>query len=406
MESENRVNTDETTGSWRERAELAGAVIRSNDRWRTVRTLTHNGVRTALPDGRVVVQFASNDYFGLSAHPAVIDASIDATKRWGTGAGASRLVVGSRPIHDELESALADWKATDAALLFPTGYAANLGVLCAIARLGIADHGSIGFVSDELNHASLIDGVRLTKASLSIYPHADVEAAAEEIAANAEAGRRSVIVTDSVFSMDGDVAPLLDLARLAAATGSLLVVDDAHAVLPGHGADVLQLADHGAEVLVVGTLSKSLGSLGGFVAGSGPIVDWCRNTARPFIFSTATPPAVAAAALAALGVLRGPEGSELIDRLRANIDVLVPDHRSGVIPVILGAEEEALRVSAALLERGLLVPAIRPPTVAAGSSRLRIAVSAAHTSEDLTRLVDALSELTRGLVDPPFGAPS
>lgn len=378
-------------GGWSESARRAADGLRSLDRWRVVRSLAGGGVSTTTPDGRSVVQFASNDYLGLSQHPDVRAAAASATAELGTGSGASRVVVGSRPVHDELESQLAAWKHTDAALLFATGYAANVGVLTSLARLGTTDGAPLAIVSDELNHASIIDGSRLARVPVSVFPHADVDAAAAAIDAHGRDGRRSVVVTDSVFSMDGDVAPLRDLAAMTAVSGALLVVDDAHAVFPGEGADVLAGSD--AEVLVVGTLSKALGSLGGFVAGPTPLVDWLRNTARSFIFSTASPPAVIAAAAEALRIMRSPEGDALVAALRANVDRLLPGHPSAVVPIVLGEEARALGVSAALLEDGLLVPAIRPPTVAVGTSRLRVALSAAHSPADVDRLVDALTRL-------------
>ncbi|MFN8051868.1 MAG: aminotransferase class I/II-fold pyridoxal phosphate-dependent enzyme [Acidimicrobiales bacterium] len=251
-------------------------------------------------------------------------------------------------------------------------------------------------MSDELNHASIIDGSRLARVPVSVYPHNDHEAAAAAVASHARDGRRGVIVTDSVFSMDGDVAPLVSLAEVAASTGALLVVDDAHAVFAGAGADVLAAdtsVGAAADVLVVGTLSKTLGSLGGFVAGPAPLVEWCRNTSRSFIFSTAPTPAAAAAALAALGVLRSEDGAALISSLRANVDRFDATHPSAVVPLVLGEERRALDVSAALLDAGLLVPAIRPPTVAPGASRLRIALSAEHTAADVGLLLDALASL-------------
>jgi len=381
----------EVERSWSSSAAAAGAAVRAEAQWREIRSLSGGSPWTRLPDGRSVVQFASNDYLGLSRHPAVVAASVAAATESGTGSGASRLVVGSRPVHDELESALAVWKHAETALLFSSGYAANVGVLTSLARLGDRTGHPVAIVSDELNHASIIDGARLARVPVGVFPHAEVDAAAAAVARHRDDGRRSVIVTDSVFSMDGDVAPLIALADLAAATGSLLVVDDAHAVFAGDGVDVL--ADHEAEVLTVGTLSKTLGSLGGFVAGPVALVDWFRNTARSFIFSTATPPSVAAAALAALSIVQSSEGAALVGRLRANVDRLVPGHPSAVVPVVLGDERRALDVSAGLLDVGLLVPAIRPPTVAPGASRLRIAVSAAHSTDDVVRLVDALRSL-------------
>jgi len=393
MESELTSTTGPQGRSWAEAASSAGASIRAADQWREIRSLGRNGVQTTLPSGREVLQFASNDYLGLSAHPAVIAAAVVATEVLGTGSGASRLVVGSRPVHDELEAALAAWKHAEAALLFSSGYGANVGVLGALARLGVATGHPIGIVSDELNHASIIDGTRVARVPIAVYPHNDVAAAALAVEEHRREGRRSVIVTDSVFSMDGDVAPLTALAALAGDTGSLFVVDDAHSVFAGTSPYGSVVADTGAEIVVVGTLSKTLGSIGGFIAGPRPLIEWCRNTARPFIFSTAMPPAAAAAALAALAVVRSDEGDALVGALRRNVDRFDPAHRSAVIPVVLGDSAHAVEVSAALLERGLLVPAIRPPTVAPGTARLRIALSAAHTGGDIAALLAALADL-------------
>ncbi|MGH9149072.1 MAG: aminotransferase class I/II-fold pyridoxal phosphate-dependent enzyme, partial [Acidimicrobiales bacterium] len=234
------------------------------------------------------VPFGSNDYLGLTRHPVVQAAAHAAIDRWGTGAGAARLMAGSRPVHRELEDALAAWKGTERALLFPTGYAANLGVLGVVGGPGVT------IVSDELNHASIIDGCRLARARVAVYRHADAGHAAALVAA----ADRAVVVTESVFSMDGDVAPVAELARVCAARGALLVLDEAHAVL-GPTPAVLD----GVEILRVGTLSKMLAALGGFVAGPAPLVELMVNRARPFIFTTAPTPADAAAALAALGIV-------------------------------------------------------------------------------------------------------
>jgi 8-amino-7-oxononanoate synthase len=367
--------------AWESRIADRLRTIEGLGRWRTIRTLD-DGPTTAIvvATGEQVVSFASNDYLGLTHHPAVVLAAREALDRYGTGSGAARLIVGSRPPHDELEAALADWTEREAALLFPTGYQANLGVLGALASA--ADRPLI--LSDELNHASIIDGARLARAEVEVYRHADVDDLGARLAAAGD--RPAVVVTDSVFSMDGDVAPVEELADVCLAHGALLVVDEAHAVLgppPPPG-------DH---VVVVGTLSKTLGSLGGFVAAPRPVVDLCRNTARSFIFTTATPPAVAAAAHAALEVLRSPEGDELRDHLRYLVDLVRPGHPSPIVPVLLGDESRAVEVSDRLLAHGLLVPAIRPPTVAPGSCRLRIALSAAHTEEMVQRLVDVCGEL-------------
>jgi 8-amino-7-oxononanoate synthase len=367
-------------GGWRAAIERCNAEVRARGRWRRIRPLASGAAETHIAaTGQAVVSFASNDYLGLSQHPAPAAAAVEAIRRFGTGTGASRLVVGARPIHDELERELAAWKGMEAALLFPTGYAANVGLLAALGRVG-----DVVIASDALNHASIIDGARLARARVAVYEHGDLGRLAEILAASG----RAVVVTDTVFSMDGDLADVEALADLCAAHGALLVLDEAHAVL---GPATPQRP--GLECLVVGTLSKTLGALGGFVAGPRTFVDWLVNTARTFIFTTATTPADAAAALAALRIVRSEEGAALAARLRANVARLRPGHSSPIVPIVLGEEARAVAASEALLARGLLVPAIRPPTVPPGSSRLRVALSAAHTPEQVDALAAALAEL-------------
>jgi 8-amino-7-oxononanoate synthase len=335
-------------------------------------------------DGAPVVSFASNDYLGLAAHPDVAAAAHAALDRWGTGTGASRLVVGARPIHDDLERELAEWKGTEAAVVLPTGYMANLAVLATLASSP-----DVLVVSDELNHASIVDGCRLSRGRVAVSRHADVDHVASLLADHTGP---AVVVTDGVFSMDGDEAPLDALVALCGRRGALLVVDEAHAVL-GPRLDVAEAERLGAEVVLVGTLSKALGSLGGFVAASQGVRDLLVNAGRPFIFTTAGTPADTAAALAALRIVRGPEGERLAERLRGHIDAVAPGHPSPIVPILLGAEAAAMAAAASLLELGLLVPAIRPPTVAPGTSRLRVALSAAHTDGQVERLVKALADL-------------
>lgn len=365
-------------GDWATWVEDQLEALRAEGRWRFHRRLDAKGPAGTL-EGRGVTTFASNDYLGLSAHPAVIAAAQEAAERWGTGATASRLVVGNRPVHDELEAAIADWKGTDAALVFPTGYQANAGALATLAGRGAT------VLSDELNHASIIDGLRLGKAVVRIYRHADVD---HVRALLAEVPGRSIVVTDAVFSMDGDVAPVAALADACRRVGALLVLDEAHSVL----GPVLE-APSGAEVLRVGTLSKALGSLGGFVAGPTGYVELLVNRARSHIFTTGLSPLDAAAALAALAIVRSAEGDARVRHLRALVDRVRCGHPSPILPVIVGDEATALAAAEALLERGLLVPAIRPPTVPVGTSRLRVTLSAAHTLEQVDDLLRALAEL-------------
>ncbi len=318
------------------------------------------------------MSFASNDYLGLTAHPAVIDAAIDAIRRWGAGSGASRLVVGSRPVHEELEDEVAAWKRTDRAILFPTGYAANLGVVTALARAAARPGGERPLVvSDALNHASIIDACRLAAADVAIYDHLDIPAATSLLREAAAHHQPSLLVSDTVFSMDGDAAPVGDLVEAAERTGALLVLDEAHAVLGPEPCDLdAAMPSH---VVRVTTLSKTLGSLGGLVAGSQAVVDLLVNTARPYIFTTAPSPADTAAGLAALRIVRSDEGAQLVSVLRSHINRLAPpDHPSPIVPIVVGSDRAALEASEELTRRGLLVPAIRPPTVAEGTARLRV----------------------------------
>jgi 8-amino-7-oxononanoate synthase len=367
-----------TPGGWADRVAARNRAIAEAGQWRTLRTLDGRGPAFTLDDGRGIVSFASNDYLGLSQHPTVVTAATSAVERWGTGSGSARLIVGSRPAHRDLEAELADWKHTEAALLFPTGFAANLGVLTTFATADVL------VVSDELNHASIIDGCRLARGRVEIARHRDV--AHVDALLTAHRGP-SIVVTDTVFSMDGDEAPLVELLEVCARHGSLVMVDEAHAVL---GPEVPEYP----HILRVGTLSKTLGSLGGFVAGPRAYIDLLVNAARPFIFTTAPTPADTAAALAAVRVLRSSEGDALVARLRAHVERVAPGHPSPIVPILLGDEQRALDASTQLLdEHGLLVPAIRPPTVAPGTSRLRIALSAAHTDDDVDRLAKALVDL-------------
>jgi 8-amino-7-oxononanoate synthase len=383
----------DAAGGWPAWIEDGCAAVEAAGRWRAPRPFAADGHVGDLHDHEGVlaapgvVSFASNDYLGLSCHPAVVAAAHEALDRWGAGSGASRLVTGSRPVHHDLEAALAEWKGAERAVVLPTGFAANLSVLSVLAGPGVV------VCSDELNHASIIDGCRLARADVRIYPHRDLDALDAALAA---APGRAVVVTDTVFSMDGDAADLEAVVALAGRHGALLVLDEAHAVL---GPELTVGDDRdGPVILRVGTLSKTLGALGGFVAGPRRAIELLVNRARPYIFTTAPTPADAAAGLAALGVVRSAEGAALRDRLadlvaRVAGAVGLADHPSPIVPVVLGDEARALEASAALLSEGLWVPAIRPPTVAPGTSRLRITLSATHTDAQVDRLVAALDGL-------------
>jgi 8-amino-7-oxononanoate synthase len=325
------------------------------------------------------VSFASNDYLGLAAHPALRAAAAEAADRYGTGAGSSRLIVGDRPVHHDLERAVAEWRGAAAGLVFPSGYQANVALLTTLAAAP-----ATRIVSDALNHASIIDGARLSKAEVCVYRHGDVEHAAALVRS---APGPVMVVSDSVFSMDGDVAPTEALSQLCQETGALLVLDDAHSVF------TLPPVDPEAACLRVGTLSKALGSQGGFITGRRDYVDLLVNRGRSFIFTTGLSPMAAAAGLAAVELVRSHEGERLAERLRRHIHRLRPGHPSPILPVVVGSERKALDAADALLDAGLLVPAIRPPTVPDGTSRLRISLSAAHSDDDVTGLARALDTL-------------
>lgn len=346
--------------------------------------------------GRRVLLFSGNDYLGLSHHPEVRRAAAEAAEKWGLGPRGSALVCGYSPWHEELEQKLAEHEQTETALLFPTGYAANIGVLTAVSSPQTA------IFSDELNHASIVDGCRLSGATTHIYHHRDVDHLEQLLTAST--ATRKVIVTDSVFSMDGNEAPLRDLAELRDRHDTLLVVDEAHATLVygnngGGLAEAVGVVEH-IDVRV-GTLSKAFGALGGFVATSRRFRDLLVNTARSYVYSTALPIPVVAAALKALELAT--ESPNLRDRLWKNAEQMATglNHETcgPIVPIILGAERAAVKTAETLLDLGFHVVPIRPPTVPPGTSRLRIALSAQHTEADISGL---LSALTRSVlsVDP------
>lgn len=343
--------------------------------------------------GRRVVNLASNNYLGLANHPKVVEAAASALRSEGLGAGAARLICGNHRVFETLEARLAAFKGAEAALLFGSGYQANLGLIQALAPEGTVH-------CDRLDHASLIDGARLAGASLRVYPHRDTAALSQHLE---RYPGPHLIATDSVFSMDGDTAPLAELARLARRHGAWLLVDDAHGTgVLGDGRGAVRAAGLTADDVPVqmGTLGKALGGYGAFVAGSRDLVDYLINTARSFIFTTAMPPAVAAGVLAALDVVESAEGTDLRARLGKNrarladglaaLGFPVPQDPTPILPVIVGSADRALSLSRALLKRGILAPAVRPPTVPEGTSRLRLTVMATHTPEHLDRALDAL----------------
>jgi 8-amino-7-oxononanoate synthase len=356
----------------------------------------------ATVDGRVLTAFCSNDYLGLANEPALAAALAEGAARWGAGAGASHLVSGHYDVHDELESALARFVGCERALYFSTGYMANSGILPALAGRGDA------IFADRLNHASLVDGMLLSRACIHRYPHTDTSAL--ERLLGASTARRKLIVTDSVFSMDGDVAPLAELLDLAVRHDAWLVVDDAHGfgVLgpQGRGAVAESHLDAHPEawrIVLVGTLGKAAGVSGAFVAGHADVVEWLLQKTRTYIYTTGAPPALAHALLESLRLIE--TGDARRQRLRALIDTfhaharlqrwrLMPS-RTAIQPVLIGDNAETLSVARALLEAGLWVPAIRPPTVPADTARLRVSLTAAHDEADVIRLAHTLMRLEK-----------
>ena len=343
-------------------------------------------------DGQPVILLGSNNYLGLSVHPIVTDAAAAAAREYGTGASASRLMSGNCYLYTELETKIAKAKGTEASLVFGSGYLANIGTIPVLAGDGDL------ILSDALNHASIIDGCRLSHATKQIYRHCDVEHL-ESLLAQSTRFRHRLIVTDGVFSMDGDIAPLPEICALAERYDATVMVDDAHSfgVLGKTGGGTIEhfgLENRG--VIQMGTLSKAVGGLGGYVAGSAVLIDFLINRARSFIFTTGLPPATLAGAAAAIDVIRSTP--ELRQRLSSNVLLLknallerefqLLPSETQILPLFLGSAEVASRFAEALLSHGVYAPAIRPPTVPEGTSRLRISVIASHTTEDLETAVE------------------
>jgi 8-amino-7-oxononanoate synthase len=352
-------------------------------------------VDEVLPGGKVrlagqdLLNLSSNDYLGLAQDPRIINAAQEAAAKWGTGAGASRLVVGHLALHEAVEARLADFKGTEAAVIFPTGYMANVGTISALMGPGDV------IFSDRLNHASIYDGIKMSGAALQRFPHRDLNRL-EQLLQQAAGARRRLIVTDSVFSVDGDLAPLSDLVAIKARYEAWLMVDEAHAtgVLGARGAGLAEAFGVAGEVdIQMGTFSKALGSQGGYVAGKRGLVDYLHNRARPFIYSTALAPPVLGAIDKGLEiVVQEPERRLYLAResevwrkglLAAGLDLLGSETQ--IIPVLLGENDRTLKFAEVLKDQGLMVVALRPPTVPPGRARVRFSLSAAHSREDLMR---------------------
>ena len=349
-------------------------------------------------DGKQVINLASNNYLGLADHPKLIEAQVAAAKEYGAGSGAVRTISGTMSIHMELERRIAQFKHTEACVVFQSGFAANAGTVSAI--LGPDDH----IISDALNHASIIDGCRLSRAKIHVFPHKDTVAAEKKLVDLAGTGGHKLLITDGVFSMDGDIGPLPELVRIAEKHGAIMMIDDAHSsgVLGRNGRGTVDhFGLHGRVDVQVGTLSKAIGVLGGYVCGSKDLIEFLYHRARPFLFSTSHPPAVAAACLAAFDILE--EEPDRIERLWENTryfkSVLknagfdTGDSETPITPILVGEAKTAHAFSAALFENGLMATGIGFPTVPEGKARVRTIVTATHTRELLDRAADILTRV-------------
>lgn len=348
-------------------------------------------------DNKWCLNLSSNNYLGLADHPLVVEAATNTLAECGAGAGASRLISGNLDVHGLLEERLAQFKQSEAALVYPTGYMANLGVITALVGKGDL------VVLDKLDHASLVDAARLSGATLRVYQHRDLKKLKSVLANAAGKHRRTMVITDGVFSMDGDIPPLPEIVELAARFEAIVLVDDAHGtgVLGEQGRGTVAHFSLPHDCCIqVGTLSKALGSLGGFVCGSRILIDYLRNRSRPLLYTTGLPASAAGAALAALALVEG--GETLRQDLRDNVTRLVAGLRKNgvpvessetpIIPLIIGESDATLEVSRKLFDAGIYCPALRPPTVPEGTARLRVSLMATHTDEDIKLAVETLAQ--------------
>ena len=375
--------------------------LKAQGLYRSLRVLEDEQKAHTTFDRRSVVNLSSNNYLGLTTHPRLREAALDAVRRFGVGTGSVRTIAGTMAMHVELERRLAEFKHTEAVVVFQSGFTANAGTVSAILTKDDV------VVSDALNHASIIDGCRLSRAQIKVFPHKDVDAA-RGILRDLPAAQRKLLITDGVFSMDGDVGPLPDLCAAAEDFGAIMMVDDAHAsgVFGQNGRGTVDhFGMHGRVDIQVGTLSKAIGALGGYVAGTRDFIDFLHHRARPFLFSTSHPPAVTAACLAALDVLLEEPG--IIDRLwentrffKAGLAALGFDtgaSESPITPVIAGDGALAMRLSDRLFEEGVFAQGIAFPTVARDKARVRTIVTATHTREELQYALDAFARVGREL---------
>ena len=364
--------------------------------YRSLRLISGRQQAVVTLEGREVVLLSSNNYLDLANHPEVKRAAVEALQAYGCGAGASRLISDTMELHTQLETKLAEFKGTEAALVFGSGYHANTGVIPALMGAGDA------ILSDELNHASIIDGCRLSQADTRVFRHRDMGHLEELLASAPRTGQR-LIVTDSVFSMDGDVAPLREIVALARKHRAWVMVDEAHAigVFGPNGAGVVEeMGLRGNIEIQMGTLGKALGSFGAYIAGSRVLIEWLINRARSFNYSTALPPPVLGAALAALHIVKSEpqrrrrlwNNAAFLGQGLSRLGYRLGETQSPILPVLIGDEETTMALTAALLKRGVFAHGIRPPTVPEGTARLRVTPTAAHTEEELDRALQAFAE--------------
>jgi glycine C-acetyltransferase len=376
------------------------AAWRAAGTYQPLRILETESAPESRFDGREVINLASNNYLGLTTHPKLREAALEATRSYGVGSGAVRTISGTMSVHMQLEERIARFKNVEACVVFQSGFAANAGTVAAI--LGPEDH----IISDALNHASIIDGCRLSKAKIHVFPHKDVAAAEKILAGLSGAPGRKLLVTDGVFSMDGDIGPLPGLVEIAERHGAIMMVDDAHSsgVLGRAGRGTIDhFKLHGRVHIQVGTLSKAIGVLGGYVCGSRDLIDFLYARARPFLFSTSHPPAVAASCLAAFDVLE--QEPTLMENLWSNTRYFkkaLSDSgfdtgmsETPITPIMVGDAHRAVEFSRSLFEEGLLATAIGFPTVPEGKARVRTIVTATHTREQLDRAIDILTRVAK-----------
>ena len=373
--------------------------IRSRNLYRQLKRVDGEQDATVVLDGREVLNLSSNNYLGLANHPALKEAAREALDRWGCGSGASRLISGNMTAHEEMEERIARFKGTEAALVFNSGYQANVGIIATLAEQDDV------VLSDQLNHASVIDGCRLSRAAVAVYRHCDMDHL-ESLLKDAPAAARKLIVTESVFSMDGDVAPLGEMVELAERHGAMVMVDEAHAtgVRGPNGAGVVAELGLGDRVLVqMGTLGKAMGAFGAYVAGSASLRELLINRARSFIFTTSLPPVVMAMAAAAIDLVeKEPERQCALrrntERLRDGLQRIgyTVAGSTQIIPVMVGEEQPCMDLAARLLESGFYVQGIRPPTVPPRTSRLRVTTMATHTTKQMEQAVNAFAQARNG----------